>query len=546
MKATFIQLLQRLGTQIFGPTTFKTQCRAMEKGDIKIPEGDLRAGTHQMFQINRFLPYLGIYGEEYLLTELNKIIVKSLPTMAQRKYLIEGGNDLEDQADILEMMTQLNKKFRLKKEFAELEKNNNNNNNNNGKSNQSSNGNNKGGNGGRKKSTSNPCRKYDGAHEWKDCPDNKSNNKSKSDKDASKEKKSKGDLYLSQAANEPAKKTTLVVRVGKPTSSKEVKADCSSDESAMMVQVVNHNHTTVSQSFSRSFSDGVRYRTTLLIDNGYVEYMIMSYPFATSLGYKLQKAQGRSYNTTNGLMTTTLQVSINNSRLPHLSQSQTFSATIQVVPEQSGDFGYSMIMGCQQMDLLGIDTSRTEKVITWGSNVTIPMVPTGYWTDNRIWSLLLATAVNTEQAPDGDIFATFTNADAMPILPTSTFLQAIYKKLDLHEIVKRDGSHLTSNQQALLFQVLAHNEAAFQGGKGEYTSAPVGIILKPNAKPWRAKPYPIPLKNRDILEGKLQRQCNIGAMRQLTPPEFEEQEWAFPAFGIPKKNGTICLVIDFR
>ncbi len=229
MKAIFIQLLQRLGTQIFGPMAFKTQCRAMEKGNIKIPKSDLRAGTHRMFQINRLLPYLGIYGEEYLLTELNKIIVKSLPTMAQQKYLEEGGDDLEDQADILEMMTQLDKKFRLKKEFAELEKKNNNNNNNNSKSNQSSNGNNKGGNGGGKKLTSNPCRKHNRAHEWKDCPDNKSNNKSKGDKDVLKEKKSKGELHSSQAADKPAKKTTPVVRVGKPTNSKEAEADCSSD-----------------------------------------------------------------------------------------------------------------------------------------------------------------------------------------------------------------------------------------------------------------------------------------------------------------------------
>ncbi len=105
MKAVFIQLLQQLGTQVFGPTAFKTHCRAMEKGDIKIPESDLRAGTHRLFQINRMLPYLGTYAKEYLLPELNKIIVESLPMLAQRKYLEEGGDNLEDQADILEMMT---------------------------------------------------------------------------------------------------------------------------------------------------------------------------------------------------------------------------------------------------------------------------------------------------------------------------------------------------------------------------------------------------------------------------------------------------------
>ena len=162
--------------------------------------------------------------------------------MAQRKYLEEGGDDLEDQADIVEMMTQLDKKFRLKKEFAELErKNNNHNSNNGGKSNQSNNNGNKGG---EKKQSSNPCRKHDSAHEWKDCPDNKSNSKSKGDKDAAKDKKPKGDLHSSQGTNEPAKKTTPGVRFGKPANSMEAEADGSSDESAMMVQVVDHNHTT--------------------------------------------------------------------------------------------------------------------------------------------------------------------------------------------------------------------------------------------------------------------------------------------------------------
>ena len=44
----------------------------------------------------------------------------------------------------------------------------------------------------------------------------------------------------------------------------------------------------------------------------------------------------------------------------------------------------------------------------------------------------------------------------------------------------------------------------------------------------------------------MNRQCEIGAMRKLTPEEAEEREWASPAFGVPKKNGEIRLVIDFR
>ncbi len=229
---------------MFGSSAFKTQCRAMENGDIKIPESNLRTGTYRLFQINRLLQYLGIYATKYSIVELNKIIVKSLPATARRKYMEDGGDDLEDQADILEMMTQLDKKFRLKKEFAELEKKSSNNNNNSNKQGKSQSSGSKGGNGNEKKQ-SNPCKKHDGAHEWKDCPDNKANqNKSKGDKNANKsDKKTKNDLHSTQAVDKdkPAKKSTPMVRVGK-TETKEVDADLaydSDDVSAMMVQSDN-------------------------------------------------------------------------------------------------------------------------------------------------------------------------------------------------------------------------------------------------------------------------------------------------------------------
>ena len=35
-------------------------------------------------------------------------------------------------------------------------------------------------------------------------------------------------------------------------------------------------------------------------------------------------------------------------------------------------------------------------------------------------------------------------------------------------------------------------------------------------------------------------------MRQLSAEEVDERKWAFPAFGVPKKDGSIRLVIDFR
>ena len=58
----------------------------------------------------------------------------------------------------------------------------------------------------------------------------------------------------------------------------------------------------------------------------------------------------------------------------------------------------------------------------------------------------------------------------------------------------------------------------------------------PDAKPYWARPYPIPLKNRKVTEEEVYRQYEIGALRQLSAEEIEEREWASPAFGISKKE----------
>jgi hypothetical protein len=52
-------------------------------------------------------------------------------------------------------------------------------------------------------------------------------------------------------------------------------------------------------------------------------------------------------------------------------------------------------MGIVMMDEVGIDQSRTDKIITWGYNIQVPMVPIGYWTDTRIQTI--CKHANTEK-----------------------------------------------------------------------------------------------------------------------------------------------------
>ena len=63
-------------------------------------------------------------------------------------------------------------------------------------------------------------------------------------------------------------------------------------------------------------------------------------------------------------------------------------------------------------------------------------------------------------------------------------------------------------------------------------------VIKGSTSVW-AKPYPIPLKNCDVYKNKVYRQCEIGALQELSLEEIEDKEWASPCFGVPKRDGTI-------
>ena len=59
-----------------------------------------------------------IHAHEYSIKELNKIIVKSLSPKAMCRYVGEGGDNLENKSNILELMSLIKTKMKLKAEAA--------------------------------------------------------------------------------------------------------------------------------------------------------------------------------------------------------------------------------------------------------------------------------------------------------------------------------------------------------------------------------------------------------------------------------------------
>ena len=59
--------------------------------------------------------------------------------------------------------------------------------------------------------------------------------------------------------------------------------------------------------------------------------------------------------------------------------------------------------------------------------------------------------------------------------------------------------------------------------------------------PKHHKPFPVPKIHEVTLRNELNRLCKIGVLRNSS-----DSTWASPTFIIPKKNGTVRFISDFR
>ena len=67
------------------------------------------------------------------------------------------------------------------------------------------------------------------------------------------------------------------------------------------------------------------------------------------------------------------------------------------------------------------------------------------------------------------------------------------------------------------------------------------VELREEAKPYHARPYPIPKGYEQTLKMEVERLCKVGVLKKVN-----HSEWAAPTFIIPKKDGSVRFISDFR
>ena len=107
-----------------------------------------------------------------------------------------------------------------------------------------------------------------------------------------------------------------------------------------------------------------------------------------------------------------------------------------------------------------------------------------------------------------------------------------YEQADLDKVAA-DAEQLDKHQERKLLSILKDFEDLFDGKLGHWETEPIDIELKPEHK--------LPRINKATFKKELLRLVDIGV---LTP--VQQSEYGTPVFIIPKKEGTIQFLTDYR
>jgi hypothetical protein len=125
-------------------------------------------------------------------------------------------------------------------------------------------------------------------------------------------------------------------------------------------------------------------------------------------------------------------------------------------------------------------------------------------------------------------------------LSTMKILDAKYEKVDLDAYFKL-FNHLDNKQKISLKSLLSKYKHLFDGLLGDWKTDPVELQLKSGEMPFQLSPFPVPKIHEETLKKEINRLCDLGVLKPQVVLEYQS-----PSFIIPKKNGTVCEVSDFR
>ena len=250
-------------------------------------------------------------------------------------------------------------------------------------------------------------------------------------------------------------------------------------------------------------------------------------------GLEVQPETKRQFRTAAGTFHTTHSTRIHKHRLLELNSRRILNRLkVQVAPSKLGE--YDFIFGRDYMSRYGIDLCFSQQQIRWDGMVTNMKRPDEVRTCN-----VDAQAILEEVDDETDVIEQFWNEHH-----AQQILDSKYEKTDLLRVAQ-DQDHLTIEQRDALYHVLEQYEDLFAGQLGTWPGEEISVELTPDAKPFHCgQPIRIPHSQKDTLKKEVDRLVELGVLEVVDGDKAGP--WCAPSFIIPKKDGRVRFITDYR
>ena len=203
--------------------------------------------------------------------------------------------------------------------------------------------------------------------------------------------------------------------------------------------------------------------------------------------------------------------------IPAFTTHREVTSIFEIMPAAMNNDSYKIIMGRNIITNLGFIIDFKKGRLLWDE---------------------LEIDLNGKATENAEVFTQSSRAVLAVEERMVKILDAGYKKTDLKDSIPH---HLENVQRNTLHTLLLKYESIFEGTLGTMPGAPYIIPLRQDARPFAAKPFNIPQVHVETVKTEIKRLIKIGVIM----PDVDSP-WAAPCFIIPKKDGTVRFLTDFR
>ena len=252
----------------------------------------------------------------------------------------------------------------------------------------------------------------------------------------------------------------------------------------------------------------------------------------TSMGVQVMGSQTRISH----------QVELDNIMLPELSRTMRINAKFTAFVFDSATCPYDIILGNNFLVPLEIDALPSTQTIHWMGQTTPWKASDAYSNPDSPYNCHVALCELNEKEETTNLYATsaLLDKDNPDGYKSKTISVSKYEAVDTDEVAD-EQKHLNAAQRDDLKRLLRKFPRLFSGKLGVYPHKKIHLELEPNATPVHQRSYAVPQMHRDVFKHELDRLVEIGVLSRQ-----EESEWAAPTFIIPKKDGRVRFISDFR